>query len=69
MVNKTANGHKEITWAQPPMAFLRSNLGKIVKYYSGIISICDYDPQKVGKNAQSYEQALAGFKMAVAGIL
>ena len=48
---------------------LRNNLGKIVKSYSGIISMCDYDPQKVGKNAQSYEQALGSFKMAIAGIL
>ena len=69
MVNKTVNGHNEIAWVQPPMTFLQNNLGKIVKYYSGIINICDYDPQKVGKNAQSYEQALAGFKMAIAGIL
>lgn len=69
MVNKVVNGRNEITWSQSPMAFLRNNLEKIVKYYSGIISICDYDPQKVGKNAQSYEQALAGFKMAIAGIL
>lgn len=69
MISKVINGRREIVWTQPPMTFLQNNLGKIVKYYSGIISICDYDPQKVGKNAQSYEQALAGFKMAVAGIL
>lgn len=69
MDNKTVNRHKEIVWTQPPMEFLRHNLEKIVKYYSGIINMCDYDPQKVGKNAQSYEQALAGFKMAIAGIL
>ena len=69
MVNTTINGRNEITWMQTPMTFLHDNLGKIVKYYSGIISICDYDPQKVGKNVQSYEQALAGFKMAIAGIL
>jgi hypothetical protein len=69
MVNKVVNGRNEIAWSQPPMTFLHNNLGKIVKYYSGIIAICDYDPQKVGKNAQSYEQALAGFKMAIAGIL
>lgn len=69
MINREVNGHKEICWDQNPMEFLHKNLGKIVKYYSGIISICDYDPQKVGKNAQSYEQAIAGFKMAIAGIL
>ena len=69
MMKKTINGHSEIVWGQPPMEFLRNNLGKIVKSYSGIISMCDYDPQKVGKNAQSYEQALGSFKMAIAGIL
>ena len=69
MTKKVTNGHTEIVWSQSPTVFLQANLEKIVKYYSGIISICDYDPQKVGKNAQSYEQALAGFKMAVANIL
>ena len=46
-----------------------NNLDKIVKNYAGILSLCDYDPQKVGKNPQSYTQALNWFKMAVAGIL
>lgn len=31
--------------------------------------MCDYDPQKVGKNLQSYEQALGAYKMALVGIL
>lgn len=69
MVNKTVDGHNKIVWKQSPKEFLDNNFENIVKYYSGIINICDYDPQKVGKNAQSYEQALAGFKMASAGIL
>jgi hypothetical protein len=69
MAKKEVEGRSKIVWTQPPIEFLHDNLGKIVKYYSGFISICDYDPQKVGKNLQSYEQALAGFKMAVAGIL
>ena len=69
MVHKNNNGRNEIVWKQEPLPFLQNNLGEIVKYYSGIIGICDYDPQKVGKNLQSYEQAHAGFKMAIAGIL
>lgn len=69
MVNKEENGARKITWRQPPIEFLRGNLDRIVKSYSGIIGMCDYDPQKVGKNLQSYEQALAAYKMAVAGIL
>ena len=63
------NGNNEIRWKQPPMAFLFNNLEKIVAHYSGIFSMCDYDPQKIGKNPQSYTQALSGFKMAIAGIL
>lgn len=69
MEKRIVNGHNKIVWSHSPMPFLRDNLPKIVKYYSGIFSMCDYDPQKVGKNSQSYEQALAGFKMSIAGIL
>lgn len=63
------NGSRVVRWSQPPMPFLMNNLGKIVGYYAGMLSICDYDPQKVGKAPQSYAQALAGFKMAIAGII
>lgn len=62
-------GNNEIRWTQPPFQFLHNNLGKIVAHYVGIFSMCDYDPQKIGKSPQSYVQALAGFKMAIAGIL
>lgn len=63
------NGIRKIVWAKSPMSFLIENLPKIVSYYSGIFSICDFDPQKVGKAQQSYTQAIAGFKMAMAGII
>lgn len=69
MEQRKVNGNYEIVWRCSPRLFLEKNLQKIVKYYSGIFSMCDYDPQKVGKNSQSYEQALAGFKMAIAKIL
>ncbi len=69
MENKAINGHNEIRWRVPPMAFLHEHLEKIVKYYTGIFSMCDYDPQKIGKNPQSYSQTLLGYKMAMAGIL
>lgn len=69
MEKKSVPGGTEISWQTPPMPFLRKHLPEIIKFYSGTLSMCDYDPQKVGKNAQSYEQALAGFKMAIAGIL
>lgn len=69
MEKRNINGKTVIVWAQPPMTFLINNLDKIVSHYAGILSICDYDPQKVGKAPQSYAQALAGFKMAIAGII
>ncbi len=69
MENREENGCHTIQWRQQPMEFLQSNLDKIVKHYAGIFSMCDYDPQKIGKNPQSYVQAISGFKMALAGIL
>lgn len=63
------NRDGKIVWKQSPVEFLDDNLAKIVKSYSGIINMCDYDPQKVGKNLQSYEQALGAYKMALVGIL
>lgn len=69
MEDSTVDGEKIIKWRQPPMNFLVDNLDKIVKNYSGTLSLCDYDPQKVGKQQQCYEQALSAFKMAIAGLL
>ena len=63
------NDGTRIRWKQDPMEFLKNNLGKIVKNYAGLFSMCDYDPQKIGKNPQSYNQTLAAYKMAMAGIL
>lgn len=69
IVKKKVRGKIKIAWAQPPEPFLQNNLDKIVANYMGIFSVCDYDPQKVGKATVSYNQALGAFKMAVAGIL
>ena len=69
MEQRVENGSIVLRWKQPPFSFLHNNLESIVRYYSGIFSMCDYDPQKIGKNPQSYTQALSGFKMAIAGIL
>ena len=69
MEKRMVGKHYEIHWKQPPLLFLHNNLARIVERYAGIFSMCDYDPQKIGKNLQSYTQALDGFKMAVAGIL
>ena len=35
----------------------------------GNLSLCDYDPQKVGKALKVYEDAVKTYKMAKAGIL
>ena len=70
MEKKKVNGRIEIRWSQDPRVFLENNLKKIVaNSYYGIFSMCDYDPQKIGKNPQSYTQTLSGFKMAIAGLL
>lgn len=63
------NGKKEIYWTQPPMSFLNDNFNKIVADYMGNLSLCDYDPQKVGKAPKVYDDALKTFKMVIAGIL
>ncbi len=69
MENKEVEGCLKICWKQPPMEFLQNKLGKIVERYIGIFSMCDYDPQKIGKNPQSYNQALDAYKMALANII
>ncbi len=69
MENREINGQHQVCWKQDPMLFLVYNLGKIVQHYAGIFSMCNYDPQRIGKNPQSYVQALSGFKMALADIL
>ncbi len=50
------------------MQFLKKNLREIVAGYADILSMCNYDPQKVGKSTQSYKTALSEFKLAIAGI-
>lgn len=69
MTKREVDGREIIVWSQAPMPFLHNNLNKIVANYMEIFSVCDYDPQKVGKASVSYNQALSVFKMAIAGIL
>lgn len=69
LMEKTkVGGYSRIQWKTDPVPFLEQHLVEIVKYYKGAISMCDYDPQKIGKNAQSYTQAISAFRMALAGI-
>ena len=67
--NRHCGNSNRIIWVTDPKDFLDKNLKKIVDQYSGILSVCEYDPQKVGKASQSYQAALSAFKMALAGIL
>lgn len=66
---RTVNGKFEIYWTQPPMSFLHDNFNKIVADYMGNLSLCDYDPQKVGKALKIYDDAIKTYKMAKAGML
>lgn len=61
--NRVINGKRQIVWKQAPMPFLFNNFQKIVDDYFGLITLCDYDPQKVGKAAQSYQQVLRTVQM------
>lgn len=63
------NGKKEICWQQNPMTFLNNHFNDIVKDYMGNLSLCDYDPQKVGKATKVYDNAIKTYKMAIVGIL
>ncbi len=66
-----SDGTARIQWKNNlnPMTFLSDNLEKIVSRYKELFPLCDYDPQKVGKAAESYSKALDLFKMAYAGLL
>lgn len=63
--NRVVDGKKQIVWKQAPMPFLFNNFQQIVDNYFGLITLCDYDPQKVGKAGQSYQQVLQAVKMAL----
>ncbi|MGN1114719.1 MAG: hypothetical protein ACI4RC_06335 [Oscillospiraceae bacterium] len=69
MERRYVDGKYKIVWKEDPKLFLENNLSKIVQNYYGIFALCNYDPQKVGKNAPSYNTSLNSYKMAVAGIL
>lgn len=66
---KEENGIQSIAWkVDDPKAWLEDNLEGIVRRYSDILVPWNYDPQKVGKALQSYNQALDFYKMALMGI-
>ena len=44
----------EVVWASDPNEFLANSLVEIMNVYYDMISMCDYDPQKIGKNSGCY---------------
>ena len=68
MENIEVDGYQTVRWTQDPKAFLEANLTNIVSRYAGILQLCGWDPQKVGKGTESYNKALDAYKMAIAGI-
>lgn len=49
------DGSYAIAWkVRNPIAFYKKNADKIVEKYKGLFDVCDYDPQKIGKQALSY---------------
>ena len=58
---QAADGSYMIAWKDgiDPIAFFDENIEKIVKRYRDLFDVCDYDPQKIGKQALSYSVVLA----------
>ncbi|MEE0706549.1 MAG: hypothetical protein UCH28_09240 [Adlercreutzia sp.] len=65
---KDVDGHKIVMWKVDPLPWLKENLPSVVERYSDVLAPWNFDPQKVGKAPQSYNQAISAFKMAYAGI-
>lgn len=68
METSEKEGRAIVSWKVPAESWLEKNLEGIVRRYSDILVPWNYDPQKVGKAPQSYNQAIDAFKMALMGI-
>ena len=51
----------KLAWRTDPDVFIDKNLDKIVRSFKLSIKMADWDPQKVGKSAESYELAITMF--------
>ena len=51
-----------IIWKTDPATFLQKNLSEIVQTYKGVLELCQWDPQKVGKSPMSYSIAKQQFE-------
>ena len=59
---KEVDGKNIIDWVVNPKSFMDKHLSNIVRQYKELFSICDYDPQKVGKAKACYSSAKMAFK-------
>lgn len=57
------DGHTVVRWKCDPHEFLDKNFAKIVKKYMMFVQTNEYDPQKVGKSAASYEFVRDWYRM------
>jgi hypothetical protein len=58
--------HGKVSWrVTSPERFVRQNLPETLKVYQGMISLADYDPQKVGKTSSIYTLAANEFRTRV----
>lgn len=57
LIERSPNG--ELKWEFDPIEFIENSLNETIKMYSSIIKFSDYNPQKIGKDAGSYEIAKA----------
>ena len=65
---KEESGKRILYWSIDPREFLDANMDKIVSRYCGVLSLCSYIPSKFGRSAESFNQILDIYKMALAGI-
>ena len=67
---KNINGVDTIVWRNgiDPSDWLSKNLKNIAKRYTVVMSAYNYDPQKIGKAAGVYENALDNYKLSLAGL-
>jgi hypothetical protein len=55
----------KLVWSTDPSAFIDKNLNRIVRSFKLSIKMADWDPQKVGKSAESCEFAVEMFKACI----
>lgn len=57
-----------VSWKTNPDKFIENHLAKTAEVYLGVIQLANYDPQKIGKSAPSYQLAEDNFENRVANM-